>query len=100
MNLKYNFRGYKQTELVKQAFLRRLNDHSLTISPSNLHGQVSFNKQGPIHQITCQLGTKSGAKFQLETSGSNPTVCIEKIIYKLNSYLAMLNSQQLKRKAN
>ena len=100
MNLKYNFRGYKQREVVRQAFLRRLNDNGRNLEQFNLYGQISFQKHGPLHQIICQLSTKSGAKFQLETSGSNPTVCIEKIIYKLNSYLIMLKNQEQRRKAH
>ena len=100
MSLKYHFRGYKQSELVKQAFQRRLHDYGRVIVPANLYGNVSFNKQGPIHQIICQLATKNGAKFQLETSGSSTMVCIEKMIYKLNSYLLMLDRQQERRKIN
>ena len=100
MAIHYRFNGYKQTEVVKRDFQRKLVDRTRNVPLQSIHGRVSFNKQGPIHQLYCDLATKEGAKIQLEATGSSPEVCIEKMVYKINSYFMMLDRQREKRKAN
>ena len=75
--IRYYFKGYKQTETMKKALQRRLNDCGRTICLSEINGSIAFHNQGPFHQVICQLQTKSGTRFQLETNGSSPR-CVSK----------------------
>ena len=89
MAIRYQFKGYKRTDFLQKDFQKKVVIANRNIPLDDIAGRIYFQKQGPIHQVFCQLSTKDGKKLQLETTASSQGVCVDKIIYKLSSYFIM-----------